>query len=326
MVHLVNAAIALALGAVVWQVLAAVRRAVERRTGRLAPRILRVLERAALMYGAAGAAIALAPLVDISILPPKWQQALTTAVLAVVSAIVAVRLARELISGNVGKEGAATLAASFVQTIVAAIVYVLAAIIILDAVGVNITGMVAALGAGSLIIGLALQETLANFFAGLYILLTGKFKVGDYVQFDGFDGTIEDITWRTTILRRATNAVLIVPNQRMSSSVLTVFRADESPIRVRLEFLLEPSEGVEQAETIVQEALAELIASGKVEGLIDNPPPLVRYAETTSLGVAMHVWVSAHNVQAMFEVRTAAVRACVEAFRRAGIRLLVLRQ
>lgn len=320
--HVIAAAIVLAVAIASWQVLAVVRRTIQRPSSRMLPRFLRVLERAALLYGGAGVVIVLLPIFRERGLSARWEENITVILLTVTTAVIAAHLLREWLQAGINRDRAAPFAASFVQNIAYAVVYVLALIIVLATVGVNISAMVAAIGAGSLVIGLALQETLVNFFAGLYILLTGKVKVGDYVLFDSFDGTVEDITWRTTILRRATNAVLIVPNQRMSSSVLTVFRAGESPIRLRLEILVEPTTDIAVAER----ALRGAFEGFSVEGFLSDPPPAMRISDTTSLGITLHVWVSALNVQYMFDVRTAAMRACITALQRENIQFVVLRQ
>lgn len=322
MTQVIAAAIVLAVALASWQVLAIVRRIVERRSTRILPRLLRVFEQAVLFYGCGGAAMILLPLLREHGLSVQWEKHITTILLTAITAVVVARLFREWLQAGISQDRAAPFAASFVQNIVYAAVYVLALIIILATLGVNISAMIAAIGAGSLVIGLALQETLANFFAGLYILLTGKVKVGDYVLFDSFDGTVEDITWRTTILRRASNAVLIVPNQRMSSSVLTVFRAGESPIRIRLEILVATTTDLAVAER----AIGAAFETFAVDGFMPDPPPVIRIADTTSFGINLHVWVSALNVRYMFDVRTAAMRACITALQRENIQFVVLRQ
>jgi small-conductance mechanosensitive channel len=320
---LTTAGLVLLCGAIGWQVLAIVRRAMERRRLQVMPRVVRVFERAMLLYAAVAAVVIVLPMVGIS---PGWQEKTAHIAGTLATAVVVARLLRELLQSGIQREHAAPLAASLLRSMTSAAVFVVALVVVLATLGVNITGMVAAIGAGGLVVGLALQETLANFFAGLYILLTGKVRVGDYVQFDTFEGTVEDITWRTTLLRRATNALLVVPNQRLSSSVLTVFRAEQSPVMVRLEFLLEPSADLDCAESAIRQALEELLASGRLDGLLAEPPVAVRFGETAALGVQMIVWVPARNVGSLFDVRAGAMRACVQALVRAGIPLVVLRQ
>ncbi len=326
MTNLVGAIVAVAAGGLGWQVLGMVARRLERRHHRLASAVLQVLARALLLYGiATGIAVAL-PILAGSVLTPAWQERVIIVLMTLVTAVVVARLLRQLLRLGIKAERAEPLAASLMQGIIYAAVYIIAAVVILAALGVNISAMVAAIGASGLIIGLALQETLTNFFAGFYILLTGKIKVGDFVQFETFEGTVEDITWRTTIIRRANNALLIVPNQRMSTSVLSVFRAEQTPVMVRLELLVEPSAELARAQQAVHAALAALVASGSVAGLCAEPPPVVRFGDSSREGVPMIVWVPAVSVQHMFEVRSAAMQACINALTAEAIPLVVLRR
>ncbi|GIV55164.1 MAG: hypothetical protein KatS3mg039_1682 [Candidatus Kapaibacterium sp.] len=324
MPRLVSALLTVVAGAAGWQLFGFIGRQLERRSYRLAAAIVRVLARALLLYGVAAAVLLLLP--QIEGLSPAWQDKITIALLTIVTAIVVARLVRQLLSIGIKSERAEPLAASLMQGMVYATVYLIAAVVILAAFGVNISAMVAAIGASGLVIGLALQDTLANFFAGLYILLTGKFAVGDYVQFDTFEGTVEDITWRTTLIRRATNAVLVVPNHRLSTSVVTVFRAAQSPVMIRLEILLEPEADLVRAEECVRAGLEAVIARGDSRGLCAEPPVTVRYGDTSREGVPMIVWVPVESVQQMFDARAAAMRACIAALTAAGIPLVVLRR
>jgi len=319
----VRAAIALGLALVAWQLLALVRRMLRRRQMLLAARIIRVLETAALWYGIGGAVVALLP--EIEWLSSVWQERVAVTIATLITAFTATRIVQEALSASINKDRASPLAATFMRSIAYVAIYTIALVIILATLGVNISAMVAAIGAGGLVIGLALQETLTNFFAGLYILLTGKFKVGDYVQFDTYEGTVEDITWRTTQLRPVSRAVIVVPNQRMASSVLTVFRATESPVVFRLEFLLHPSADFAQAETAVVNAHRALIESGTVRGLVDQEL-LIRYGDSSSQGVRFTVSVAVENINLLWDARPVVMRTFLEALRAANIQLVILRQ
>jgi small-conductance mechanosensitive channel len=112
-------------------------------------------------------------------------------------AIVA-HLARPL-SGTVAS---ATLLVNLVRLIILSF----GVLVVLQTFGVSITPLLTALGIGGLAIGLALQDTLANFFAGIHILSSRQVRPGDYVQLaTGEEGYIQDVTWRYTTIRQLTN-------------------------------------------------------------------------------------------------------------------------
>ncbi len=319
----VLAIIVLGAGIVGWQMFALVRRMLHRRGRVLAVRIVKVVEIAVLWYSVGGAITVVLPsAVHLSLL---WQERVAIVLATFITAVVGTRLARELLSASIKGERASPLAASLMRSITYVAIYTIAFVIILATVGVNISAMVAAIGAGGLVIGLALQETLTNFFAGLYILLTGKFKVGDYVRFDSFEGTVEDITWRTTMFRLVSRAVLVVPNQRLTSTVLTVFSATESPVAFRLEFLLHPSADYARAEAALVHAHRALVETGRVKGLCDQAL-IFRYGESSSLGTQLVVWVTVESIDQLFNARAVVMRTFLEALRNANIPLVLLRQ
>jgi small-conductance mechanosensitive channel len=86
---------------------------------------------------------------------------------------------------------------------------ILGLLVILNGLGLPITPMLTALGVGGLAVTLALQEPLANFFAGLYITIAGQIRVGDYVTLDsGQEGYVVDFSWRSTRLRILANSLM----------------------------------------------------------------------------------------------------------------------
>jgi small-conductance mechanosensitive channel len=82
--------------------------------------------------------------------------------------------------------------------------------------------MLTALGVGGLALGLALQDTLGNLFAGLGLLLDRALIVGDHVKLDGgYAGKIIDIGWRSTKLETPTGDLLVVPNTKLAQNIAT---------------------------------------------------------------------------------------------------------
>src|SRR5205823_797479 len=84
-----------------------------------------------------------------------------------------------------------------------------------------ITPLLTALGIGGLAVSLALQDTLSNFFAGIYVLLDKPIRIGDTVKLEsGHEGTMLAIGWRTTRLRNTSGEIIVVPNNKVVQSVL----------------------------------------------------------------------------------------------------------
>jgi small-conductance mechanosensitive channel len=162
------------------------------------------------------------------------------------------------------------------RTAVRLTVLVIGGLVLLSSLGIAITPILTALGVGGLAIALALQDTLANLFAGLHLLADRPIRVGDYVRLsvENVEGHVLDVGWRSTRIRMLQNNVVVVPNKRVAESVITNFDLDETrtgiSIRVAVGYDADPDQ-VERA--LVEEARA---AVGQVPGLLGDPPPVAR--------------------------------------------------
>ena len=87
-----------------------------------------------------------------------------------------------------------------------------AAIVVSQVWGVNLTGLLTALGVGSIVIGLALQDTLGSIFSGIALLSARQFKVGDWINVGGKEGTIDAMTWRSVTISTRSGDTIVLPN------------------------------------------------------------------------------------------------------------------
>lgn len=106
----------------------------------------------------------------------------------------------------------------FILKIVRVVIYIIAVFISLTILGINLNGLIAGLGISGLIVTLAAQDTAKNLFGGVVIFIDKPFAVGDWIQMDAFEGTIEDITFRTTRIRTFENSLVNVPNSIISNA------------------------------------------------------------------------------------------------------------
>ena len=117
---------------------------------------------------------------------------------------------------------------SLLLAVVKAVVYVIGVLIMLNYLGISIAPLITALGVGGLAMALALQDTLSNLFAGMHIMAEQTIRVGDFIRLEtGQEGYVEDISWRTTRIRMLPNNMVIVPNNKLSQSVITNYYLPE---------------------------------------------------------------------------------------------------
>jgi small-conductance mechanosensitive channel len=111
---------------------------------------------------------------------------------------------------------------SLTRNIAWGLVVTIGLLVILNGLGLSITPMLTALGVGGLAVALALQEPLANFFAGVFLTLGGQIRLGDYVTLDsGQEGYVADFSWRSTRLRMLPNNLVVVPNSKLAQAIVT---------------------------------------------------------------------------------------------------------
>ncbi len=165
---------------------------------------------------------------------------------------------------------------SLLLAVVKSIVYIVGILIILNFLGISITPIITALGVGGLAMALALQDTLSNLFAGIHIMAEQTIRVGDYIRLEsGQEGQVEDISWRTTRIRMPPNNMVIVPNNRLSQSLITnYYLPDRSlvlPVPVSVGYLSDP-------ETVERVLLDEALGAARdMPGILAEPAPFVRF-------------------------------------------------
>jgi small-conductance mechanosensitive channel len=161
-------------------------------------------------------------------------------------------------------------------TLTKVLVFLLGGLLILGTLGISVTPILAALGVGGLAVGLALQDTLSNLFAGVHLLLEKPVRVGDYVKLEsGQEGYVTDIGWRTTRIRMLPNNMVIVPNAKLAQSILTNYYLPEQRMALLVPISVSYGSEPERVEKILVEEATR--ATGEVPGLLAEPAPFVRF-------------------------------------------------
>jgi small-conductance mechanosensitive channel len=145
----------------------------------------------------------------------------------------------------------------------------------LDSLNISITPLLTTLGIGGLAVALAFKDTLANFFAGLYVLADRPIRVGDFVKIEGGpEGYVESIGWRSTRIRTLANNITILPNSKVSESMITNYFLPDRRTSLLLPIGVSYQSDPRKVEAILLEEA--LRASREVEGLLPDPAPFVR--------------------------------------------------
>lgn len=197
----------------------------------------------------------------------------------------AARLAAFLTKKAMKKGLADPLVAGFVGSVVKALVIVAATVSAIAQLQINITSLVAALGAAGLTASFALQGSLSNFVSGMQIIFTKPFKMGDYLAFGGYEGTVKRIEILYTILATYDNKEVIVPNSKITGDVVVNFTTNGTR-RLDLSYGVAYTANIEKAKGLLNR-LAE-----KDPRVLDVPAPVIAVGEwkDSSVTLVMKLW------------------------------------
>lgn len=163
-----------------------------------------------------------------------------------------------------------------VQTAVRGLLVLLAVLIGLDTVGVSITPLIASLGVGSLAVALALQSPLTNFFAGVQIVGDKPIEIGQYIKLDsGEEGYVTRVGWRSTTIRALPNNLIVIPNSRIMSSIITNYYLPEKALSVIVQVGVAYSSDLEHVEEVTIDVARAVLE--EVEGGKRDFEPFIRY-------------------------------------------------
>ncbi len=229
-----------------------------------------------------------------------WQKVLELAtsygiklILAIIVLIIGLRIIKSLTKGLtrvLRKSDVSESLIPFLRSLTSVGLKVLLFISILGMVGVEMTSFIAVLGAAGLAVGLSLQGTLQNFAGGVIILLFKPYKVGDYIETQGYAGTVKEIQIFTTIMHTPDNKVIIIPNSPIATGSLINYSAQETR-RVDFKFGIGYGDDIEKAKKVLNDIV------NKHEKVMKEPAPFVRVVELadSSVNFAVRAWANSSD-------------------------------
>jgi small-conductance mechanosensitive channel len=201
------------------------------------------------------------------------------------------------------------------------VVLTIGILVILQTFGVSITPALTALGIGGLAIGLALQDTLANFFAGIHILSSRQVRPGDYVQLaTGEEGYIQDVTWRYTTIRQVSNNLTIVPNAKLAGTTLTNYYLPAMEMAVLVPVTVANDSDLSRVEAVTLD-VARIVMKQVAKG-IDGFEPFLRFNNFSKPGVALTVVLRGREIEDQHLIQHEFIKQLHTRYRSEGIQLL----
>lgn len=211
--------------------------------------------------------------------------------LAIVVSLVGLAVIRkiaEIVGKQVEKSKIDDTLKPFIMSLVSGILKVLLGISVVGILGVETSSFVAVLAAASFAIGLAFQGSLSNFAGGVLLLVVRPINVGDFIEANGFSGTVEAIQILNTTLRTPDNKVIYIPNGTLSNASITNYSIKETR-RVDWTFGV----GYEQDGDKVKSILTEIVNSHSL--VLKDPEAFIRMSNhgDSSIDFTVRAWVNA---------------------------------
>lgn len=236
-----------------------------------------------------------------------------------------IKIIRRLLHRALGRLGFDETITSFVERVVNVFLWLILLSLVLDNLGVNIAGFVAAIGIVGLAIAFAAQDSLANIIAGLFIMMDKPFKIGDRILLPtkigslyGNWGDVKEIGLRTTRVRSTDGVILTIPNRLITDSPLVNFSHMESPalrVRIRVGLVLD-WRNVEKAEAVI-----DRLARDHPKVIQKPKPPEVVVREIRDSDVVMELRFYVANPSHMRPVKSDIIKSILREFEAQGVSL-----
>ncbi len=193
-------------------------------------------------------------------------------------------------------------------------------LIILQTLGISITPILTALGVGGLAVALALQDTLSNLFSGLHIILSKQVKTGDYIKLEsGEEGYVVDITWRNTTIRMLANNIVIVPNSKLASIIITNFCLLEKTMSLLIQVGVSYDSDLRKVERVTIDVAKEVMET--VAGGVAEFEPFIRYHTFDDSSINFTVILRAREFVNQYLVKHEFVKRLHERYKKEGIEI-----
>jgi small-conductance mechanosensitive channel len=197
-------------------------------------------------------------------------------ILVLSMSIAAANVVEKFFSAQVQKLDIPIASTGLVGGVLKGAVIVIGVVIILDILGISIAPLITALGVGGLAVALALQDTLANLFAGFHLLIEKSIRVGDFIKLEsGHEGYVDDITWRTSRIRTLSNNTVMIPNKKLAQSEVVNYSLPQPEMSISVVLRAGYGADYDRVERVLMEEAQKAVSD--LPGLVEGQQPSVAF-------------------------------------------------
>ena len=202
-----------------------------------------------------------------------------------------IRKVKKIIKGIFDRKKTDAAIASFAMSITSIALTVILIIITVGTLGIDTTSIATLLAGGGMAIGMALNGTVQNFAGGIMILIFKPFKSGDFIETQGFSGTVSEVTITSTKLSTVDNRVIVIPNGLLSNGIINNY-SDRTIRRVEITVDVEYGSSSEKVISILQSLIKD-----DTRILKEPAEPFIRLSalKDSSIQFTIRLWVNASD-------------------------------
>lgn len=223
-------------------------------------------------------------------------------------------LVRAVTQSRSGVAGSATIFVNITRVLVLAIGF----LVVLQTLGISIAPLLTALGVGGLAVALALQDTLANLFAGVHILASKTVQPGDYIRLSsGEEGYVVDINWRQTTVRQLSKNLVVIPNGQLAKTNMTNFTRPDEDLTVLLQVGVSYDSDLEHVERVTTAVIAEVMT--EITGAVPDHEPAIRFHTFGESSIDFTVILGVGEFSDQFRIKHEFIKRLHKRYRDEGI-------
>ncbi len=209
---------------------------------------------------------------------------------------------------------------TLLNTILNVIIYAMGVLVVLQYYGISIAPILTAMGVGGMAVALALQETLANIFSGLHLIISKQLRLDDYIKLStGEEGRVTDITWRfTTIVPAGGGNMIVIPNQKIASSNITNYSMPRKDIVISIPVGVSYDSDLDEVERVTLEVARDVMNRVDKDVHIE---PAVRFHTFGESSIDFNVVLHSSYFEHQFLLKHEFIKALMRRYRQEGIEI-----
>ena len=209
---------------------------------------------------------------------------------------------------------------TLLNTILNVVIYAMGVLVVLQYYGISIAPILTAMGVGGMAVALALQETLANIFSGLHLILSKQLRLDDYIKLStGEEGRVTDITWRfTTIVPAGGGNMIVIPNQKIASSNITNYSMPRKYIVISIPVGVAYDSDLDKVERVTLDVAKEVMAQIDKDVKME---PAVRFHTFGESSIDFNVVLHSSYFEHQFLLKHEFIKALTRRYREEGIEI-----